>query len=122
MDLSKYPLEKLVYFVAGVIPGFTALLIYAVSVPWSFGWFFATVFLGYKAKLSLVMVASFLVGNSLTSFLSRLLGATGGAISSTGSRNREKAWQVSGGARSRKCLRLSGCQETPLIWSHFSSA
>jgi hypothetical protein len=28
MDFSKYPLEKLLYFVAGVVPGFVALLIY----------------------------------------------------------------------------------------------
>jgi len=80
MDLSKYPLEKLVYFVAGIIPGFVALLIYRLAVPGSFGWFFAPGFLGYNTKLSVVLLTAFIVGNSMTQFLSSILGATGGVI------------------------------------------
>jgi hypothetical protein len=80
MDLSKYPIEKLVYFVAGIIPGFVALLIYWLAVPGSFGWFFAMGFLGYKTKLGVVLLTAFIIGNSLTQFLSSILGAMGGVI------------------------------------------
>jgi hypothetical protein len=80
MDLSKYPIEKLVYFVAGIIPGFVALLVYQLAVPGSFGWFFNMGFLGYKTKLSVALLVAFVIGNSLTTFLTGLLGATGGMI------------------------------------------
>jgi hypothetical protein len=80
MDLSKYPIEKLFYFVAGIIPGFIALLIFNLVTPGSFGWFFTLGFLGYKTKLSLILLTAFVVGNSMTTFLTSLLGAIGGAI------------------------------------------
>ncbi len=80
MDLSKYPLEKLVYFIAGIIPGFIALIIYRLAVPGAFGWLFAVGFLGYRTKLSLILLTAFLIGNSITEFLSRLLGMIGGAL------------------------------------------
>lgn len=82
MDFSKYPFEKLFYFAAGVIPGFVALLIFQLAAPGSFAWFFALGFLGYRAKLGLILLAAFVVGNSLTTFLSSLLGALGGALGS----------------------------------------
>jgi hypothetical protein len=80
MDLSKYPVEKLFYFVAGIIPGFVALLIFHVAIPGSFGWFFALGFLGYKTKLGLIIMAAFVIGNSMTTFLNAFLGAIGGII------------------------------------------
>jgi hypothetical protein len=80
MDWSKYSLEKLFFFVAGVIPGFIALLIFDVASPGSFGWFFALGFLGYKSKLAVILIAAFVLGNSMTTFLYKLLGAIGGAI------------------------------------------
>jgi hypothetical protein len=79
MDLTKYPLEKFFYFLAGVIPGFVALLIYHLAVPGSFSWFFTLGFLGYRTKLSLILLAAFVIGNTLTTFLGALLGAIGGA-------------------------------------------
>jgi hypothetical protein len=78
VDLSKYPLEKLFFFVAGIIPGFVALLIFQLAAPGSFWWFFSLGFLGYKTKLSIILLAAFIAGNSLTTFLSSLLGAGGG--------------------------------------------
>ena len=80
MDLSKYPLEKLLYFVAGVIPGFVALLIFQVATPGSFDWFFSLGFLGYRTKVVLVVLTTFVVGNSMTRFLSGFFGAIGGAV------------------------------------------
>lgn len=80
MDVSKYPLERLFYFAAGVIPGFTALLIYQVTAPGSFQWFFTLGFLGYKTKLTLMLVAAFIVGNCMNTFLGSLTGAIGGAV------------------------------------------
>ena len=79
MDWSKYPIEKLVFFVAGVIPGFVALVIFEVASPGSLGWFFALGFLGYRTRLSLIILAFFVLGNSMTTFLRGLLGAIGGA-------------------------------------------
>src|ERR1019366_7110704 len=79
MDFSKYPLEKLFYFLAGVIPGFVALFIFQLAVPGSFGWFFNLGFLGYRTKLSLILLAAFVVGNTLTTFLSGFLRFIGGA-------------------------------------------
>lgn len=85
MDLSKYPLEKLIYYLAAIIPGFVALLIFQTAAPGSFGWFFALGFLGYKTKLALVLLASFVIGYTLTTFLGAVLlfvgGAYGGIIS-----------------------------------------
>jgi hypothetical protein len=80
VDLSKYPLEKFFFFVAGIIPGFVALLIFQLAAPGSFGWFFALGFLGYKTKLSVILLTAFIIGNSLTTFLSGFLGALGGVI------------------------------------------
>jgi hypothetical protein len=80
MDLSKYPLEKLVYFIAGIIPGFVALLIYGLAVPGSFGWFFALGFLGYKTRISLILLVAFVAGNSLTTLLNAILGSIGATL------------------------------------------
>ena len=79
MDFSKYPIEKLFYFVLGIIPGFVALFIYQLAVPETFNWFFASCFLGYKMKLVVATAVAFVVGNSMTAFLSSILGAIGGA-------------------------------------------
>lgn len=80
MDFTKFPLEKLLFFVAGVIPGFVALLIFGLAHPAAFNWFFVLGFLGYKTKLCLILLVAFVVGNSLTTFLERFLAAIGGAI------------------------------------------
>ncbi len=80
MDLSKYPLEKLLYFVAGIVPGFVALLIYHVASHVSFAWLFSLGFLGYRTKIALVLMAAFAVGNSMTRFLDGLLGGIRGAV------------------------------------------
>ena len=76
MDFSKYPLERFFYFIAGIIPGLVALLI---SAPGSVRWFLGLTFLGYRTKLSLIALVAFVVGNSLTAFLTALLGSLGGA-------------------------------------------
>lgn len=80
MDLSKYPVERVFYFVAGIIPGSAALLIFGVSHPNAFQWFFEENFLGYRSKLALAFAVALILGNSITVFLSSILGAIGGAI------------------------------------------
>lgn len=80
MDFTKLPVEKLFYFLAGIIPGFVALLIFQFAVPGAFDWFFASTFLGYKTKLSLAVLVCFVVGNTLTTFLNGFLGAIGGVV------------------------------------------
>jgi hypothetical protein len=82
MDWSKFPLEKLFFFVAGILPGFVALLIFHFAVPGSFAWFFTMSGLGYKTKLSLVLLAAFVAGNTMTTFLNSLLSAVGFLVGS----------------------------------------
>jgi hypothetical protein len=74
MDFTKFPLEKLLFFVAGVIPGFVALLIFGLAHPAAFNWFFVLGFLGYKTKLCLILLVAFVVGNSLTTFFGTVFG------------------------------------------------
>jgi hypothetical protein len=80
VDFSKYPLEKLFYFVAGIIPGSAALVILGVSEPGRYNWFFDNWSLGYRTKFALILVLALIIGNSLTVFLTRILGAIAGAI------------------------------------------
>lgn len=80
MDFTKFPLEKLLYFIAGIIPGFIVLLIFQRVHPSAFDWFFVSGFLGYKTKLSLILLVAFVVGYSLTTFLNRFLAGIGGAV------------------------------------------
>jgi len=80
MDLSKYPLEKLLHVVGGVIPGFVALLIYRTAVPGSFSWFSALGSLGYRTKLGIVLLVALLIGSTINAFVSSFLGGIGGAV------------------------------------------
>jgi hypothetical protein len=80
MDLSKYELEKAFFFFAGIIPGSTALLIFALAHPGAFEWLFREEFLGYRSKLVLIGLIAFVVGNSMSALLGGFLGAIGGAI------------------------------------------
>jgi len=80
MELFKYPLDKLLYFIAAILPGSVALLIFQMASPGSFAWFFRLGFLGYRTRFGLILLACFVVGYSATTILSRLLGAIGGAV------------------------------------------
>lgn len=80
MERSRYPWQNLAYSVASIIPGFTALLIFQVAVPGSFTWFFRLSFLGYGAKLAVIVLVAFVVGVSMTTFLQVALNGLGGAI------------------------------------------
>lgn len=80
MDLSKYPLENLLYFVAGIIPGFVALLIYQVASPGAFAFFFSMGYLGYKTKLAVALLVAFVVGNTMTRFLGVVVNSIEGGI------------------------------------------
>jgi hypothetical protein len=80
MELPKYPLERLSFFVAGAIPGFVALAIYHLAVPSSFHRFFALVFLGYRMKLAVIFLVSLIIGHTLEELLSRTAGFIGGVL------------------------------------------
>jgi hypothetical protein len=80
MDLTKYPIDKLLFVVAAVIPGFSALLIYAGAKPRCFDWFFSLHSLGYQTKVLIVLTTALLVGATITRFVSGFAGAVGGAI------------------------------------------
>jgi len=80
MELFKYPLDKLLYFIAAALPGSVALLIFQMASPDAFAWFFRLGFLGYKTRFGLILLACFVVGYTVTTILSRLLGAILGAV------------------------------------------
>jgi hypothetical protein len=84
MDPLKYPVEKLIHFVAGVIPGLVVLLVYNVATPSSFAWFFSLGFLGYRMKLTVIILVVFIFLNSMKrfryGFFSMLGGAYGGYL------------------------------------------
>lgn len=80
MDLTKFPLEKLFYFVAGVIPGAAALLIFELSSPGRYAWFLGQRALGYRTKLILIIIVALIIGNSMTVSLNRILGGIAGAV------------------------------------------
>ena len=80
MDWFKYPLEKFIYFVASVIPGFTVLLIIQLSAPGVFEGFFWIGFFGYKTKLSIIVLVAFIIGYSATTLLRALIGGVFGAL------------------------------------------
>lgn len=92
MDLSKYPIDKLFYFAAGIIPGFVALWIFEMAHPGFISWFFSLPFLGYKTRLSAALLACFVVGNTITNFLTGFLGAVGAII---GQIKAKAPWQPS---------------------------
>jgi hypothetical protein len=73
MDVSKYPLEKIFYFAAGVIPGFVALVIFNQAHPQAFLWFFGMGFVGYKTKVALILITAFTIGNSILAFMEGFL-------------------------------------------------
>src|SRR5579863_1795028 len=78
MDWSRYPLEKLFSFVAAVIPGFVALLVFSGSMQQ----LFALGSLGYRTRVAVVVLVAFVVGFTMTTTLNALLGAIGGSIGS----------------------------------------
>ena len=76
MDWSKYPLEKLLHYAAGVIPGFAALFVLEIVASGSFARFFKVDFLGYKTKITLILLAAFVIGNTLSILLGIIVGMT----------------------------------------------
>jgi hypothetical protein len=80
MDLAKFPLEKTVQYAAGVFPGMVALMVFNQAHAGSLGWFFALGFLGYRTKLSLIVLVALVIGNTLTAFLTSVLRWVAGPI------------------------------------------
>lgn len=80
MDLSKYPLEKLLHIVASVIPGFVVLVIYHAAVPNSFTGFWSMGSVGYRTRLSIVLLLALVVGSTVNAIVNSLLGGIGGAV------------------------------------------
>lgn len=76
MDLSKYPIDKLFHFAAGIIPGFIVLSIFNTAHPNAFAWFFV-LGLGYKTAAAIILFTSFVIGYTVTTFMSGMLGMLG---------------------------------------------
>lgn len=83
MDFSRYPLERLVYFAASIIPGAAIVLILYLKVPFVLQLLFWNGFLGYKTKVAIGLIAIFAIGYSLTTFLGMFLGGFGGFLGKT---------------------------------------
>lgn len=80
MDFAKYPLEKLSYFVASVVPGSVALAVAQVANPTLLTVFFDIGLLGYRTKIAIALAIAFLIGHTMTTLLGACLGGLGGAI------------------------------------------
>lgn len=76
LDLSKYPIERVFQFVAGIVPGFVALIIFQLGHPWFYARFVTAEFLGYKTKIAIAIAVAFVIGNSMT----RLVAATSSTL------------------------------------------
>jgi hypothetical protein len=80
MDLSKYPIQKLVHVVASIIPGFAVLLIYCVASPHAFDWFFFIGSLGYRTKIGITLLVALLIGITVTRGVAGMVGAIEGGF------------------------------------------
>jgi hypothetical protein len=80
MNFDKYPLDKAFQFIAGIVPGSAVIWMVYLRYPTWIVYIIYSPFLGYKTKLSIMLVLAFLIGNSITKLLARLAGAFGGAI------------------------------------------
>jgi hypothetical protein len=98
MDFGKIPIDKVAFFIAGIIPGGTAIYIYSLAHPEIFHDFVATSAFGYRTKLAIALALSFVIGNTITLFVFALGGAIRGGIaggmSALPSRNPPKAPQT----------------------------
>jgi hypothetical protein len=68
MDFGKIPVDKVAYFVAGLVPGATALYIYYLANPAAFHDFLMPNAFGYRTKLCIAAAVCFVVGNTITLF------------------------------------------------------
>jgi hypothetical protein len=73
MDLSKYLLEKILHYVAGVIPGIIALVLFECVAPGALRGIFNNGFLGYRTTVALTLLLAFIIGNTLSTCLSIIL-------------------------------------------------
>lgn len=80
MDWSKFPIEKLTHYVAGIIPGFCVLVLVEFAHPGIGARFFGIGFLGYRTKVAVALAFAFLVGNTLTALLTLILGVLFGVM------------------------------------------
>jgi hypothetical protein len=79
MNFKDIPLEKLWSFIAALIPGGAAMLIFQMSHRNAFSWYYSAT-LGYKTKLFLLFLVAFVVGNTVTAAVSFFAGAFGGVV------------------------------------------
>ena len=80
MEIDKFPIDRTFRFVAGIIPGLMAILVYCIAHPAAYYLIAGAAGIGYKTKISLVLALAFVIGNSLTVFATATLGAIGGII------------------------------------------
>jgi hypothetical protein len=77
MDISKYPLEKVLHIIAGVIPGLVVLWIYRVALPGAYDWFWSVGMLGYRTKLVIVLTVALLIGTTVNTLVNTILYCVG---------------------------------------------
>jgi hypothetical protein len=80
MEIERLPLDKLAFFVTGIVPGAAAIYVYYLSNQNAFHYFLIPNAFGYGTKLGIGLGLSFIVGHTLTRFLTAVLGAIGGAF------------------------------------------
>jgi hypothetical protein len=68
MDFGKIPVDKVAYFVAGLVPGATAVYVYYLANHAAFHDFLMPNAFGYRTKLCIAAGVCFVVGNTITLF------------------------------------------------------
>lgn len=80
LDVGRIPFSKAFPFLASVLPGFTIIFLYESSHTGTMEQFISMSLLGYKTKLTLIVIVAFLLGYSLNKLLAAVFGAFGGVV------------------------------------------
>jgi len=80
IDFGKFPFEKAVHLLAKVLPGFALLFVYDAKNSGAITNILSLPYLGYATRLWLLIAVCFILGYTLSSVLSTVVGGVGGAI------------------------------------------
>jgi hypothetical protein len=80
MDWTKYPIDKLVHFVAALIPGAVILCVFSLHRPHALEAVIYSGLIGYKTKVAIIGIIAFAAGYSATTLIASLIGGLIGGI------------------------------------------
>lgn len=80
IDFGKFPFEKAVHLLAKVLPGFALLFVYDAKNLGAVTSILSLPYLGYATRVWLLIAVCFVLGYTLSSVLSTVVGGVAGAI------------------------------------------